>query len=159
MLENSTRGTLVQIPSFSYLPTLSFSFCQNVVVQIVIGNNCCKRVASFVLSNFPRLSKLEIGRGCFHTGNPENTPEPYNSSPKEKKATNHLAFVVSYCHNLTEIKMQQWSFTRFTRVRLTNLNSLKILHFGIITSNTTVRENSNNFYYTDNLTLSSCDFI
>ena len=137
------------------MPDLSFSFCRDTVVQIVIGNFSCKQVTSFVLSNFPKLVKLEIGRGCFHSGNPENTPEPYNSSPQEKESSSHLMFLVSYCDNLTAITMRQWSFTRFNKVRISNLKSLKILRFGVVSSTTTILANSNNFYYAESLTLSS----
>ena len=59
--EKSARGAVVQVHPFSYMPDLSFSFCREKVVQIVIGNFSCKRVTSFVLSNFPKLVKLEIG--------------------------------------------------------------------------------------------------
>ena len=154
-LEKSARGAVVQVHPFSYMPDLSFSFCREKVVQIVIGNFSCKRVTSFVLSNFPKLVKLEIGRGCFHSGNPENTPEPYNSSPQEKERSSQLMFLVSYCDNLTSITMRQWSFTRFNKVRISNLKSLKTLCFGIVSSVTTILKNSNNFYYAESLTLSS----
>ena len=136
------------------MPDLSFSFCRDTVVQIVIGDFSCKQVTSFVLSNFPKLVKLEIGRGCFHSGNPENTPEPYNSSPQEKECSSHLMFLVSYCDNLTAITMRQWSFTRFNKVRISNLKSLRILRLGVVSSTTTILANSNNFYYAESLTLS-----
>ena len=154
-LEKSMNKAVVHVYPFSYLSDLSFSFCRETVTRIIIGDFSCKRVTSFVISNFPKLVDLEIGRGCFHSGNPENVPEPYNSSPEEKKLPYHLVFLVSYCDNLTSITMLQWSFVRFTKVQISNLKALRTLCFGVVTSSTTIRVNSNNFYYAESLTISS----